>query len=209
MPLDQDILKLRWGIEDDSLDPLVDQVAATAQALAESYCGRMFDFGDDAEDFPGVAQSCQLRRYPIKSITGLFQWQSGSVPGPMTEGTPIAPYGMDPAKGLLWPGGTPGGILHVVYEGGYETWPADLAWAVTQAADILWADTPGGGAPAGSTGGSGLGAIKKLSVVGVYSAELSTDSGAAGEGGEAWGVLPMEVTAVLDRYRVAAAIGIG
>ena len=214
MPLDPALLKLRWGVTDPALDPLVESVAATAQAIAEGYCGRKFDLDDDAEDFPGLSMSCQLRRYPITAITGLWQWLAGHVPGPMTAGNAIALYGMDAAKGLIWPGGTPGGVLHVEYSGGFEIWPADLAWAITQAADILWSDTPGGGAPPGSAGGAGLASIKKLSVVGVYSAELDSGSssggGSGGDGAPAqWGILPPEITATLDRYRVAAVIGIG
>jgi hypothetical protein len=209
MPLDQATLKLRWGITGTDQDALVDQVAEQAQALCETYTGRRFDFGPDAGDFDGVAGSFQVPRYPIKKITKLHAWLAGRLPEDPTEGAGITGYRLNKAHGLVWPGAWHA-QLHCEWEGGFETWPVDLAYAVTIAADIIWSDTPGGGAPVGSAGGASLGAIKKLSVVGVYSAELSEgDSGGGADGDSTWGVLPPTVTSVLDRYRMAAVVGIG
>lgn len=216
MPLDPDILKLRWGIapDDHSKDTLVGQVAAEAQALAETYTGRRFDLDDDQEDFERVNYSLQVRRYPIESITAMFPWAIGQVPNDPAPGGGVGPYRIDKAKGLIWPGNrgwADGRVLRVEYRGGFDPWPVDLNWAITQAADILWADTPGGGAAAGSGGGTSLGQVKKLSVVGVYSVEVGSDSSAGADAGqsETWGVLTPPITAVLDRYRIAAVVGIG
>lgn len=213
MPLDPAILKARWGVTDPALDPLVEQVAAQAQALCETYTGRRFDLADDAGDFEPVNFSFQVPRYPIDSISQLHAWTPGQVPADQVPGAAITSYRADKARGLVWPGAgiSPGFMVHCAWRGGFATWPADLDFAVTAAADIVWSDTPGGGAAAGSAGGASLGAVKKISVVGVYSAELSEggDAGGGGDGDNQWGVLPPSVTAVLDRYRVAALIGIG
>lgn len=208
MALDPAILKIRWGATDAQM-PLVEQVANQAQALCESYTGRLFDLGPDALDFPHVAYSFQVRRYPIVSVEGVWLWQLGQVPAEPDPGAAIAPYRMDRAKGLIWPGVHHWrGVLHIEYTGGYDPWPHDLIWAVTQAADIVWRDTPGGGAAPGSAGGAALGVVKRISVVGVYSAEIGETGGGDGEA-NGWGVLPAEVTDVLDRYRAAAVVGIG
>lgn len=209
MPLDVETLKARWGIAGTGQDALVAQVAAQAQALAETYTGRRFDAGADAGDFQPVNMSFQLPRYPITKITALHGYQAGQLPGDPVPGTPITSYRLNKVAGLVWPT-CPPWLVHCEWEGGYATWPPDLEWAVTQAADIIWSDTPGGGAPAGSAGGAALGALKKISVVGVYSAEIGTsDSAGDADGNNTWGVLPPEVTAVLDRYRIAAVVGIG
>lgn len=208
MPLDVETLKARWGITGSGQDALVASVAAQAQALCETYCGRLFDFSADAADFQAVHLSFQVPRYPIKKLTALHGYQPGQLPGEPTTGPAIASYRLNKAQGLVWPS-CPPALVHCEWEGGYETWPPDLEWAVTQAADIIWADTPGGGAPAGSAGGAALGALKKISVVGVYSAEVGGGDTAGGGGDNTWGVLPPEVTAVLDRYAAAAVVGIG
>lgn len=207
MPLDLDTLKARWGVTGTGQDALVAQVAAQAQALAETYTGRRFDLGEDSGDFEPVAYSFQVPRFPIVSISALHGYATGQLPADPAPGAPITAYRIDKAKGLIWPGC--GGQVHCTWTGGYETWPPDLEWAVTQAADIIWSDTPGGGAAAGSGGGAALGAIKKLSVVGVYSAEIGGADSSGGGTESAWGVLPAEVTAVLDRYMLAAVVGIG
>lgn len=210
MPLDPALLKIRWGITDDSKDALVDQVAAQAQALAETYTGRRFDLDTDAQDFERVNYSLQVRRFPIESIEQLHDWQVGQMPGLPAEGAGIASYRLDRDKGLIWVG-TRTGVVHVEWTGGYATWPPDLDWAITQLADIIWADTPGGGAAAGSGGGTALGQVKKLSVVGVYSVEIGgSDSSSDGSGGsEGWGIITPPIAVVLDRYSLAAVIGIG
>jgi hypothetical protein len=215
MPLDPEILKLRWGVTDAALDPLVEDTAATAQAMCESYTGRLFDLADEAEDFSGVVTSLQVKRYPLESVAAIWHWLTGQAPEDPPQGTGIAAYHMDKSAGLIWPGVNPcgwPGVLHVEYRGGYATWPADLKFAVTLAADVIWNATPGGGAPAG-TPGEALGAYKKLSVVGAFSAELDTagggDAGGGSDGDNTWGILPPNVTSVLDRYRTAAVLGIG
>lgn len=209
MPLDPAILKIRWGISDDSKDPLVEQVAAQAQALAETYTGRRFDLGTDAQDFERVNYSLQVRRYPIVSIEKMHDWLAGQMPALPDEGSPIASYRLDKDKGLIWVA-TRSGVVHVEWTGGYEDWPPDLDWAITQLADIIWSDTPGGGAAAGSGGGTALGQVKKLSVVGVYSVEVGgTDSSSEGGGSEGWGVITPPIAVVLDRYSIAAVVGIG
>lgn len=210
MPLDPALLKARWGLADASKDALVADVAATAQAFAERYTGRRFDLADDVEDFPRVMQSVQVRRYPIESITALWYHRNAQVPTDPPNVIGLNVYQLDAGKGLVWPGsgGTWPGLLRVEYRGGYATWPIDLTWAVTQIADILWAGTPGGGAPAGTVGGQA--ALKKLSVVGVYSAEYDSGGDAGGNSGDnTWGLVPPSATALLDEYRIAGVIGIG
>lgn len=210
MPLDPDALKARWGITDSSKDALIGQVAGEAQALAEAYTGRYFDLAADEADFQPVNYSFQVQRYPIKQITALHGWLVGQLPADPDPGAPIVAYRLDRAKGLVWPSQAYGfGMVHCAWEGGFETWPPDLNWAITQAADIVWGDTPGGGAPVGSAGGAALGTLKKLSVVGVYTAEIADADAGAADGDNSWGILPPAVTAVLDRYRVAAVVGIG
>lgn len=206
MPLDRDILALRWGATSEQM-PLVEQVAAQAQALCEAYTGRRFDLAEDEGDFNRTFYSFQVPRYPIVQVFELRGWLVGQLPGEPDAGPPIAAYRMDKAKGLIWPGGTYGDTVHCRWEGGFATWPYELTWAVTQAADIVWQDTPGGGAPAGSGGGASLGVVKRVSVVGVYSAEIGDTSGT--DGGDGWGVLPVEVSDVLDTFRPAAVVGIG
>lgn len=215
MPLDPALLKIRWGITDPALDPLVEQVAGQAQALAETYSGRRFDLMADAEDFPRVTYSFQVRRFPIQSITAIWLWPDGQLPGDPPNGPNIGNYQVDKGKGLVWPGGAPAqwpGVMHCEYEGGFAEWPPDLSWAITLIADLIWYDTPGAGAPAGGGGAAALGTIRKLSVVGVYSAEFgeSAETGAAAaDGNDTWGILTPPITSVLDRYRLAALVGIG
>lgn len=216
MPLDPETLKARWGITGTGQDALVAEVAAQAQAICETYTARRFDLETDSGDFEPVGLSFQVPRWPIVQVTALHGWLAGQLPGAPTPGPPIAGFQMDKARGLVWPGGgnffagAPWRMVHCEWSGGLDPWPPDLTYAVTQAADIIWSDTPGGGAPAGSAGGASVGAIKKISVVGVYSAELA-DGGDGGDadGNNVWGVLPPPVTAILDRYRPAALIGIG
>ncbi len=210
MPLDPAILKARWGITDAAKDALVKSVADQAQALCETYCGRRFDLDDDVEDFAAVQYSFQVHRWPIASITALSHVPPSQIGGAAPTVRPIAQYRVNAAAGVVEPGEAAGwwaGLVRCEYRGGFEPWPPDLAWAVTLAADLIWAGTPGGGAEVGSTGASQ--AIKRISVVGVYSAELAGGDAGGSDGDNTWGILPPNVTAVLDKYRHGAVIGIG
>jgi hypothetical protein len=215
MPLDPALLKIRWGVTDPALDVLVQDIADQAQGLAETYTGRRFDLQADMEDFSNVVRSLQVRRFPIEAITAIWYWQLAQMPEAPPQGTGVISYRLDAGAGLVWPGPNPctwPGVLHIEYSGGFAKWPADLTWAVTTAADLIWSETPGGGAPVGSTAGA-LGPLRKLSVTGVYTAEYDTVAQAVGAGGgdgdNTWGILTPQITAVLDRYSIAAVIGIG
>jgi hypothetical protein len=220
MPLDPAILKARLGIADTdtSQDPVIAAVAVQAQALAENYCDRAFDLADETEEFPDVASSLQLRRYPVSEVTGLWR-MDGQQGTPLVDdhGPDVTSFRIDRARGILWPAGWgcwlagPAQQLHVEYSGGFDTWPVDLDWAVTAIFDLLWAETPGGGVEAGAGGATAFDAVKRFSVVGAYSVELGSSGDASGGGGgdNTWGLLPPSITSVLDYYRRATRIGIG
>jgi hypothetical protein len=233
MLLDLATLKARLGIDpsDTTQDLTIEMLATQAQALAETYCDRAFDYGPDDETFPGVNSSFQVHRYPIASIDSLTL--GSDLDTPIANPTPIAWLRTDPAKGLVWPGGYgyqnwyggwqqgvgwiggawSGGtwpVIRCLYTGGYQTAPVDLAWALTLIFDILWSTTPGAGVPVGDVGAAAFDAVKRFSVVGAYAVELATsaDQGSKGGGDNTWGILPPSVTAVLDGYTRAPAIGI-
>ena len=221
MPLDPAILKARLGIptDDTSQDPVIAAVAVQAQALAENYCDRAFDLADETDEFPDVASSLQLRRYPVSEITGFWRvLRQYGTPLADDRGSDVTSYRVDRARGLIWPTGWgcwsagPAQQFHVEYSGGYETWPPDLDWAVTSVFDLLWAETPGGGVEAGAGGATAFDAVKRFSVVGAYSVELGSSgdaSGGGGSGDNSWGLLPPSITSVLDFYRRATRLGIG
>jgi hypothetical protein len=234
MLLDLATLKDRLGIlpSDTTQDQTITVLAGQAQALAETYCDRAFDYGPDDETFPDVNQSFQVHRYPIDSIEGLTL--GSDLDTPVANPTPISWLRADPAKGLIWPGGYgyqnwiggwqmgsgwaggawSGGswpVIRCQYTGGYQTAPIDLDWALTLIFDELWSTTPGAGVPAGQVGAAAFDAVKRFSVVGAYSVELATsaDQGSKGGGDNTWGILTPAITSVLDGYSRAAAIGIG
>lgn len=221
MLLDLDLLKSRLGIpaDDDTKDAVIEMVGEQAQALAENYCDRKFDYGVDDETFPGVTRSFQVRRYPIKSVEKISV--GTDLDEPDTNHQELTVRRVDPAKGLVWPGsynwagaGGQWPVIHCEYTGGYIEPPIDLYWALSQIFDELWASTPGAGLEPGDVGGGSFDAVKRFSVVGAYSVELGSTGdagGGSGSGGgdNTWGILSPGITAVLDGYRRAARIGIG
>jgi hypothetical protein len=223
MLLDLDALKARLGIpaSDTSQDATITVLAQQAQALAETYCDRAFDYGPDDETFPGVYSSFQVHRYPIETITEVSI--GTAFDQPVAGGAPVMTRRVDAAKGLVWPFAYPSvwvrdwlgpgwPVLRCQYTGGFQTAPIDLGWALTQIFDTLWASTPGAGLPPGQVGAGAFDVVKKISVVGAYSVEMGSTGDAshgAGGGDNTWGILSPGITAVLDGYTRAAAIGIG
>lgn len=218
MLLDLDKLKERLGIEpgDTSKDTTITVVGAQAQALAENYCDRKFDYEEDDETFSGVTLSFQVRRYPIDEIVSITRGDDLDLPPPNT--VPLAVRRTDTAKGLVWPSrwgwGGAWPVLRCVYTGGFQEAPTDLEWALYQIFDTLWASTPGGGAEPGTIGSGAFDEVKRFSVVGAYSVEMGSTGdvgGGSGSGGgdNVWGILTPASTSVLDGYRRAARIGIG
>jgi hypothetical protein len=211
MPLALDDLKARLGITDDSQDAAILAVAAQAQALCEAYCDRKFDYLADEEETFEAARAFLVRRWPIDPAVAVeIVDEQGRV-------VPSQNYRLNRAQGIIygrsvsWAAGWAFGWspLTVRYAGGLEPWPSDLTWAVTNAFDILWAETPGGGLPPGGAGSTGD--IKKYSVVGAFSVE--SVAGAAGEvganEGDGWGPLTASVTRGLDIWRRESRLGAG
>lgn len=211
MPLDLDTLKTRLGITDNSQDAALTAVAAEAQALCEDYCDRKFDKAADEETFDQTSGALLVRRWPIDKAAGVAIEDAAGRPVPTTN------YRVDYARGTIkgrsvsWAPGWAFGWspLTVSYTGGFDPWPIALNWAVTQAFDVLWSETPGGGIAAGTIGAAGD--VKKYAVVGAFSVEAV--AGAAGEvganAGEGWGPLPASITSALDAYRRESAVGVG
>lgn len=213
MPLDVATLKERLGLDpgDTSQDNAIAAVAGQAQELCELYCDRKFDHEADEETFDQTAGALLLRRWPVDdTIAVAIADDAGRV-------VPAQNYRVDFARGAIkgrtvsWAPGWSFGWspLTVAYTGGFDPWPSSLTWAVTQAFDVLWSETPGGGLPAGAAGAAGD--VRKYSVVGAYSVE--TTSGGVGEvganAGEGWGPFPASITSALDPWRRESAAGVG
>jgi hypothetical protein len=206
MPLSLDILKLRLGIppEDVTKDAMITQVAAQAQGLCEDYCDRRFDLMADEETFGGGRlMTLLLRRWPIAASPPPV------ITGPNGESPPPLGYWVDYERGMITGPHHCWATVTVAYTGGFDPWPPSLNWAVMNAFDVLWAETPGGALPPGPPAGTG--GIRKYSVVGGYSVE--TTSGEVGEvganEGTGWGPFPASVIRGLDSYRRESRLGAG
>jgi hypothetical protein len=205
MPLDLAVLKERLGIDpaDTAQDVTITAIAEQAQALCELYCDRKFDLMADKETFLSRGAIFLVRRWPIAPD-----------PPPVITAPDLTPvfseqWCIDYEKGMIahpdywWGGAT------IAYTGGFEPWPPALAWAVTTAFDVLWAESPGGALPPGPPASAGN--VRRYSVVGAFSVEAT--SGGVGEiganEGTGWGPFPASVTRALDSYRRESRIGAG
>jgi len=210
MPLALDDLKARLGITDTTQDAAITAVAAQAQALCEAYCDRKFDWEPDVETFD-AAKTLLVRRWPIDPGVSVEVDDEDGRTLPVTNYRVDFERGIITGKTVTWSPGWAFGWspLTVSYVGGFDPWPPDLVWAVTNAFDILWAETPGGGLDPGQAGSAGD--VKKYSVVGAFAVE--TLAGAAGEVGTneggGWGPLSGSVIRGLDVYRRESRIGAG
>ena len=131
------------------------------------------------------------------------------ISGPHGETPPPQDCWIDYERGMINGPYHRWATVTVAYTGGFDPWPPSLNWAVMNAFDVLWAETPGGGLPTGPP--TGTGGVRKYSVVGAYSVE--TTSGGVGEvganEGSGWGPFPASVIRGLDAYRRESRLGAG
>jgi hypothetical protein len=199
-----DLIKLRvragFPANDDSHDEDLQAAADQALMLCETYCDRFFEKQSQIEQIWPTAGSFMVKRYPLESITSITNANGDAIevgnvrtvdaPGIVLRG------GCSIGGAGIWP-------LSIEYVGGFDPLPKDLEFAVLAAFDAVWSTTPGWGAAAGSAAEQ----VQKISVVGVGSIDFgtggTTSGGAAGGsqvGSHPWGVLPVTVTSILQRY---------
>ena len=206
-----EVLRLRAGFaaDDDTHDEDLEAAADQALALCETYCDRWFEKQEQTEQIWPTAGAFLAKRYPVESVTSITD-ANGDAFDP-------ASVRIVNAAGIVLRGGCPiGGAgawpAEIVYVGGFEPLPQDLVFALLAAFDAVWSSTPGWGAAAGSAAEQ----LQKISVVGVGSIDFgtggTTSGGSAGGsqiGSQPWGVLPVMVTSILQRYMNHTVIGGG
>lgn len=212
MPLDLATLKARLGIppEDTTKDAAIEATAEQAQALAEGYCDRKFDRLADVETLDPAA-SLLLRRWPLALDPAVIITDDAGRVVPAQNYRVDAERGMIRGRAVSWaPGWFLGwSPLTVTYTGGFDPWPSSLTWAVTNAFDVLWSETPGGGIEPGapSTGG----AVKRYGVVGAF--YVDNEAGGVGEiganEGAGYGALTGPICRALDEWRRESRLGAG
>lgn len=208
--IDPERLRVRAGfpVDDTTHDDELQLAFDQALTLCETYCDRWFVLMPQVEQIFPTRGAFMVRRYPIEVIDSISDANGGLIDP--------ASYAINGSAGIVlrcgpYLGGMSIWPLEISYVGGYEPLPADLEYAVLGAFDAVWAATPGWG---GSVGGA-AGEMQKISVVGVGSIDFgsssASSSGAGGPqvGSQPWGVLPVTVTAVLQRYMNHTVIGGG
>lgn len=197
-----ELLRERIGLVpgDASRDAQLAAAWGQAIALCETYCDRKLEKATDTEELWPARGSLLVRRYPIESVTSITDASGTVLESSAYQVIDLA--GIIVRAGAMMGGG--GAPLEVVYVGGYEPLPKDLEFAVLAAFDAVWAATPGWGAVSGA---QSVGAVQKISIVGVGSLDLAdsassaASAGAGGQiGAQPWGILPISATSILSRY---------
>lgn len=195
------------------------QYIASAQAVAERYCNRLFDRATGyAETLDGKRSTVlRLKLLPVEAITSVvedgdtltegddFQWYPNGLLVRTVQG--------DSGRSIPWTHKRQAVV--VTYTGGYATGeanvpPEDLKWAVANIAlrlyksEAAWASTP-----AGASGG-----LTAVALDGVGSASFGASAAAGGQlqggqlaGGSGPGLTPAEKAALAPyrRRRIAGA----
>lgn len=216
-------LRVRIGLQpdDDSQDANLEAAADATLAILETYLDRKLEYQSDEQTFFAPDRSILMRRWPIDYGTVELIWYPNGAPDPVLLSGPslmdsVVPNSnwIDYERGIVfaWPAGV-GFPLTVTWTGGFQTLPPDLLWAWWAAFDLIWASSPTWG---GGSGGGSTGVAKRITLVGIGSVEFdtsatagSTGSGSTGYDSAPWGILPINVTSVLDRYRRESVIGVG
>lgn len=202
--IDIERLRKRAGfpIDDASHDEDLELAGEQALMLCETFCDRFFEKKSQTEQIWRQSGHFVVKRYPVESVTSITDTNGAVID--------LARYGVQEEAGIIHRigGASP---FKIVYVGGYDPLPPDLEYAILGAFDAVWASTPGWGAAAGSIAEQ----VQKISVVGVGSIDFgtggTTSGGSSGSSAESqpWGVLPVTVTSVLQRYMRHTVIGGG
>jgi hypothetical protein len=211
MAFDVKTAKERLAITDDTRDALIKTCLNTALAMAENYCARAFLFRRETARYVRNDYGTLLvRRYPIETVFAV------RLP-PDSREIDVATIDVKHESGMVYLGCGSGwglaqrGTVELDYSGGYRELPADLEDALWRVFDQVWATTPGGGLPAGSTTAE-AGAVRSFSIDGMsigYDTSAQTGSGdtAGAASPNAWGAIPAWAIATLDFYRAESVIG--
>lgn len=200
--IDIEDLRVRIGLDpaDAARDNELDAAADQALALCETFCDRWFEKKTQIEQIWPAHGSFLVKRYPIASVTSIKDANGDVIDSGLYRTVDTAGIvlrgGCSIGGAGLWP-------LSIEYVGGFDPLPKDLEFALLAAFDAVWGSTPGWGAAAGSAAEQ----VQKISVVGVGSIDFgtggTTSGGTAGGtqiGAQPSGVLPVAVTAILQRY---------
>lgn len=180
-----ELLKQQLNITDNARDTELSMYLDMAGSAAEKYIDNIIDKRDVSEKFKTDAHPIALRYYPVSDLVGL------SVDGV----DQLADYQLFQEEGLSWGvkntcGWHEGSCFEqmvITYTAGYDPLPADLGYAIVSAGRIYESGT-----------GAAIGSVKKETVVGVGSIEFETGGTSTGS---FYGMLPVAVTDVLDKYR--------
>jgi hypothetical protein len=202
--------KKRLGITDDSQDAAITACLAMAQSLAETFCDRGFTLMAETQEMRGLYQNTlRTYRYPIKEVTGVFSL----TPGSDLYEWPIDTLTVFKKSGEIVLQGSISGVqIQVDYEGGYETFPTDLEFALWGIFDAVWYSTPGMGVIPGEATSSDPGTIKSFWINGVRLEYVTGSSGSAASSAskeELYGILPLTSVAVLSAYKAESALSGG
>lgn len=209
--IDIEVLRIRAGFDkaDDTHDHDLEAAADQALALCETYCDRWFELKERTEQIWPTRGSYIVKAYPIESISAITDANGDTIDAGLYRTVDDAGIVL---RGGCSIGGTGVWPMSITYEGGFDPLPKDLEFAVLAAFDAVWSSTPGWGAIAGSAAEQ----VQKISVVGVGSIDFgtggTTSGGAAGGsqvGSQPYGVLPVTVTSILQRYMHHTVIGGG
>lgn len=172
-----------------------------ALTSVETYLDRKLLLAEETETFiyPGPVATLSLVRYPISDVASV-----------VLDGTAATDFKVRKQTGQLMFGcrRTPSEIV-VEYEGGYQTLPAALEWALWTLFDAVWSEAQAVSAGAGSTIVEGSGELKQITIFGVGS--MSYDVGSTvvsgGEGGATAALLnPSDrFSSLLEMYRRVSA----
>lgn len=206
-------LRVRVGLDpsDPSKDLELEAAASTTLGMLETYLDRKLPLALDTQVFFVNDPSILLRRWPVVLDTVSMIWPIGIGSEPLN---PVDSKYVDYERGIIFSKQV--GVafpVTVSWEGGFDVLPPDLMWAYWSAFDILWTSSATWGGSAG--GGAYAGAAKRITLVGIGSVEFDTgSSGGSGSGSTSqdsvpWGIFPINVTTILDRYRRESVIGVG
>jgi len=121
---------------DPDLDTLIEDLINAYSQATEEYCFRKLDNDKETQVFDGGVTTIFLSRTPVTKISGIWvddNWQWGD-----SDLIPSTHYylvnantGMVTYKyGLWYPDTVPKGVIKAVYNGGYDSAPADLEMAI-------------------------------------------------------------------------------
>jgi hypothetical protein len=189
----------RLGIVGGNQDAEIILALDTAIAIVERYLDRKLQYTQEIAKFYNVStQSLKIDRWPIYSVV--------SIKG--AGGVELTGYKVHHTNGLIeFASSVSAAELQVEYVAGFPTYPPELLLALWGVFDAAWPLVTNTGATATVAAGT----IESVSIPDVGTVKFATGAAAAVASSGAGGfgsLIPAQYTALLDRFRNNAPIGV-